>query len=413
MYSYVRATGILKESDGALRHIDLTAIPLIRLYADYLNVEIVVIEASQPATELQIDLEALPSGLRWVQMTFTEWLVANGNNTLPTTPIMAVDNVRYARFVNLWQYDFSAELGSAGHHPDAPLSDEEKQDIRLGRLGADHQRLARNGLVSVNGFLHRSDYNEHGLYVLKGGATRQQSEHYQLGYLDLSPVGPFTTIPITPDMVLPRTEGGALKDSVLLNVKQSLSGKTAFLVIGGWLHALDDYYHVVGDTTIVFDFHNYPWFKRYWQTKDYLDLKVLGNLQLIHGAYDRDRLYSDDIIRRWFTLPQSFIVLLDNQDITVGTVALEDPKLTGRYYSRIKPELPLIVGDGRLTEYKATNEHVGWVVNPAIYLEDQLAIEETTYLEHPGIAYRRRSDAPVKIASTKWLRIGRVVETTA
>lgn len=413
MYSYVRATGILKESDGALRHIDLTTIPLIRLYADYLNVEIIVIEASQPSVELQIDLEALPSGLRWVQMTFVAWLVANGNNTLPATSVMVTDNVVYARFANLWQYDFSAELGSAGHHPDAPLSDEEKTDIRLRRVGADYRRLARNGLVSVNGFLHQSDYNEHGLYALKGGTTRNQSEHYQLGYLDLSPVGNFTTIPITPDMVLPRTAGGVLKDSVLLNVKQSLAGKTAFLVIGGWLHALDDYYHVVGDTSIVFDFHNYPWFKRYWQTKDYLDLKVLGNLQLIHGAYNRDRLYSDEVIRHWFTLPQSFIVLLDNPEITVGVVDLEDPQLTGRYYSRIKPSLPLLVGDRRLTEYKATNEHVGWVVNPAIYLEDQLTIEETTYLEHPGIAYRRRSDAPVKIAAAKWLRIGRVVESTS
>ena len=118
------------------------------------------------------------------------------------------------------------------------------------------------------------------------------------------------------------------------------------------------------------------------------------------------------------SLPQELFTfdkleILDNPEITVGVVDLEDPQLTGRYYSRIKPSLPLLVGDHRLTEYKATNEHVGWVVNPAIYLEDQLTIEETTYLEHPGIAYRRRSDAPVKIATAKWLRIGRVVESTS
>lgn len=411
MYSYVRATGILKESDGALRHIDLTTIPLLRLYADYLNVEIIVIESTQPTIELLINLEDLPSGLRFVQMTFTDWLIANGSNTLPTQPIAAEDNVRHARFVNLWQYDFSAELGSTGHHPDSILSEEELVDIRLRRVGADYQRLARNGLVSVNGFLHRSDFNEHGLYVLKGGITRKQNTEYQLGYLDLSPIAQMSVLPITSDMVLPRTAGGVLKDGVVLNVKQSLAGKTAFLVIGGWLHALDDYYRVVGDTMIGFDFHNYPWFKRYWQTKDYLDLSVLGNLQLIHGAYDRDLLYSDATIRKWFTLPQSFIVLLDTDEVTVGRVDLENPQLTGRFYTRLKPELPLLVGDSRLCEYKATNEHIGWVVNPAIYLEDQLAIEETTYLEHPGLAYRRRSDAPVKIASAKWLMIGKVEES--
>lgn len=411
MYSYVRATGILKESDGALRHIDLTTIPLLRLYADYLNVEIIVIESTQPTIELLINLEDLPSGLRFVQMTFTDWLIANGSNTLPTQPIAAEDNVRHARFVNLWQYDFSAELGSAGHHPDSILSEEELVDIRLRRVGADYQRLARNGLVSVNGFLHRSDFNEHGLYVLKGGITRKQSAEYQLGYLDLSPIAQMSVLPITSDMVLSRTAGGVLKDGVVLNVKQSLAGKTAFLVIGGWLHALDDYYHVVGDTMIGFDFHNYPWFKRYWQTKDYLDLSVLGNLQLIHGAYDRDLLYSDATIRKWFTLPQSFIVLLDTAEVTVGRVDLENPQLTGRFYTRLRPELPLLVGDSRLCEYKATNEHIGWVVNPAIYLEDQLAIEETTYLEYPGLAYRRRSDAPVKIASAKWLMIGKVEES--
>lgn len=411
MYSYVRATGILKESDGALRHIDLTTIPLLRLYADYLNVEIIVTESTQPATELLINLEDLPNGLRWVQMTFVAWLSVNGNHTLPTQPVPILDTVHYARFANLWQHDFSAELGSAGHHPETPLSDEEKVDIRLRRIGADYRRLARNGLVTVNGFLHRSDFNEHGLYVLKGGITRKQSDAYQLGYLDLSPVGAMTILPITTDMVLPRTVGGTLKDSVILNVKQSLMGKTAFLVVGGWLHALDDYYRVVGDTTIAFDFHNYPWFKRYWQTKDYLDLSALGNLQLIHGAYDRDRLYADETIRRWFTLPQSFIVLLDTPEVTVGRVDLEDPQLTGRYYTRLKPELPLLVGDSRLCEYKATNERVGWVINPSVYLEDQLIIEETTYLQHPGLAYRRRSDAPVKIATAKWLRIGRVEES--
>lgn len=408
MYQLVSAYGVLRDAEGKESPAPIDAMTLFQVFAQYSSIYAIVTTTTDP-TEVAMDLYRLPYQVRYLNNTLQEWFSTIGNATLPTQPVPQGQRQAFVQFWNLFQEDFDIRLANRGIHPDLELIDDQEIDVLVSKPGANYEAINNYCLITVNGFIHRVDHNSHGVYALGGGRSRRHSGKSDVGLLDFQHIAPIKTIPITSDLLFKRDEAVPYSSAVYFKLPESIGQRRAMLVIGGWLHPLTADYSIVADNLIKFDTKNYPWFKRYIQTKDYLDLSELGIEKLPNGAYSQDQLYSDAVFEKWLTMEQSFIVLIDVPQLDVGFAELQATKLPGRYYAATKPQYPIVVGDGRLAEPVITFEKHKWVVALDNYMSDNLVFETMPWRGNAAIEYRRQSSNPTDYAQAKSLMISKLL----
>lgn len=411
MYQLVNAYGILRDAEGLHQPAPIENLTLFQVFSQYSSIYAIVTTDSNP-TQLSLDLYKLPYQVRYLNMTLQQWFATIGNASLETGPVPTGPRQAFAQYWNLHQEDFDIRLANRGIHPTIPLTDDQEIDVLVSKSGAKYQAMAEYGLLTVNGFLHRLDYNDYGAYGIGAGRSRHHSGKAHIGLLDFQHIAKLKVIPITSDMLYKRDDAQPFSDAVYLKLPENIGQRQVLLSLGGWLHAKSSDYLPVADNLIKFNFKNYPWFKRWFETKDYLDLSSLAAEQLPNGAWLQSSLYSDDVISKWFTLPQSFIILIDTPQLDVGFAELEPTQLPGRYYSSMKPTYPVVVGNYRLAESIVTFERHKWVIAVDNYLADRLVFDTVPWREQTAIEYRRESAQPMEHAQAKFLMISKLLETT-
>lgn len=409
MYQLVRAYGILRNAEGLHQPVTIDNLPLSQLFTEYSNLYVVVTNTTDP-TEKALDIYKLPYQIRFLSVTLQQWFSTIGAATLPTEPVPVGPRQVFVRHWNLHQEDFDITLANANLHPTVELEEDQQVDVLLRKAGAHYDQIVQYGLVSINGFLHALDHNEQGVYVLGGGTSRRRSGKHRVGLLDFQHIGPIKVLPITEASLYKRRETQPYSDAVYIELPESIGQKKVVLVLGGWLHVDQKDYQIVSDTVIKVSFNNYPWFKRFMQTKDWLDLSALGVQPEDNGSYSIAALHSDATLTKWLTLPQSFVVLIDTPELATGFGELQSTQLPGRYYSSVKPEYPIIVGDGRLAEVVSTFERHKWVLAVDNAFQDNVVFDTTAWETATTVAYRRVSSKPFDYAQAKFLYLSKVLE---
>lgn len=299
--------------------------------------------------------------------TFAEFLTNNGEANLPVQQISVSFKTKYAQYSDVFKARYQiAPISPLGHIDSTILlEDREWLSITPKRSGIDMREFFKYCLVTVNGFVHRTDADSQRVYVVDGMKTCRISNMNTCGMISFAHIGELEFVGITPEMIYKRDNTVPYKSRMYIDVGAPRPGKTAFLVLGGYLHALDKKtFTQVGDSTFSINFLNFPLRDRYFDSFQSIDLKPLG---LDHQPsnpvrIDDAELHSDQVLVKYATLSQSFIVFVDNAHLFVEREALPRSNLFNTYIGYEKPKWPLIVQAGKLSDYWSVEEAGRWAI---------------------------------------------------
>lgn len=311
-----------------------------------------------------MDLETIRNTHLYSTSTLSNFVLSTGSNPLVT----------YTKDPNLQTFTAKyADAFRAGYKVDV-VSQEglleevrryERTWIRLQKEGLDYRLFEKHCLTLVNGFLHFNEVDSNGIYIREGAKSNKVSGFSTVGIISFKDVSELKQIPIT-DSIIKRQGDSTLDFRAVLDVGESLGNKTILLSIGGYLCLPGEgTFRLESDTSIVVDFNNYSLLNRFFESYKYLDYS--GYRFDIPDTNDEqyivNELHSEEFIRYLLTMPQSFIVILDNPDITFEEDHLRPSPMPGIYTSYKDPLYPVIVGQGMLANYWYFYQKPYWSLN--------------------------------------------------
>jgi hypothetical protein len=364
MYSYVRAICLSRSIGSQWSERDLRNISVYDLFNNFTKI---YLELSHSALidNVYVDMDSLRLQYSNYQGTLEEFLVFNDNNTLTTVPSLPTMDVKYAKYSDAIRVGYHVETGLLGQElPDNyPQFAREDLVVTRPRYKTDMQVVYDHALVSVNGYFHRTDCDGENLYVLQGGKSMQRSKDNHLGILSFLDIGKIKIVPIDQESIIPVNSGTALKDSLRFTINEDLTGKSCILVLGGYLvFPQDNVFYRTSDNGFNLDIKLLPYLERIFESNLYLDLSPLelNRINQDDSGYDVQELYSDSVIKKYMTMSQSFMVIIDVPHLTTNKIHVRHSSVPGMFTCYQDPVYPLVVNHGRCAEYWKVLEDGVW-----------------------------------------------------
>jgi hypothetical protein len=369
MYSLVSAIGKPLAGGGRWASVAIGDMDMNTLYATYSRV-IATLTNPFLAAPVALDLADVRAQIAGQSLTFNQFLTNNGDHTLPTADTLPSLNTRYAKYVDAFRAGYTVQPISKTAAADSPLPAADKTWLHLTRADVDFAYFRQSCLVSVNGYYHFLDADATGAYVRDGMVSRTKSKQANIGIVSFASLGKLTYVDLTADMVYKQNDDERMRDRVYLDLKQDVSDKTVMLVVGGYLMLPQEgHFTQIGDSLFQLDMENIPYLDRFFESRDTIDLSSLPLTQNSHNAtqVSVEELLSDEAIKAYLTLSQSFVVLLDNKEVFVERDVVQKGVLSNQYVSYVEPWYPVRLGFGRTAEYWSKYELGQWsltVQNP-------------------------------------------------
>lgn len=410
MYSLVKSLVRTRGRTGSWSEVDLAAMDVFKLWTDYSRIYLIL---TNPVTgQVALDLNEVRSRITLVKpgTTLTQWLEGLGNQSLPTTTTIPEINPKFVQYRDAVQagYSMTPTHRNIAVGNDFLLSD--AQDLLLTKVGLSYQEFHENCLVDVNGLLHYSDYNSEGIHVYNAGRTGRITNDNHVGILNFKPVGGVRGVPITNDMITSGGSDPALYVNTIISSTESFADKTVMLSFMGYLLPMDRAFRRLGDSTFSLDLRNQVFADWYFEAKQLIDLATVEeHLTLKNDSYDQvglDEFTGDAVIRAMLTLPQSFLVVINNSDIYVDREQVGISLTPDRYFTRTKPVWPVIFGKGRIFDYWTITEADTYVLAGADNRRPEYTFETTDWGLGNSIDPSRSTINPFRFSKAYFLKIG-------
>lgn len=378
-YQLLGATGRVRSLEAAWQDVDVSAMIIKDILQVYKGIylELSHFAYSHPVF-LKLHSISDTFNSTTLLMTPQQWLDSIGNMTLPVIEELPNPREQWAKYEDAFKAGYDVELINIGQHVDMSLPADDKRDLFLTKPTVNFQQFWRYFLISVNGFFHRSVLGPNGLYVIDGGRTRSISGESIAGITSFREVAKMEQIPITPSMITPVTEGAQLYNGFFLTLPQNIENKTVLLVVGGYLHILDSTYSVTGERTLKVEYQKLNPVDRYYDSLGQINLATLPILNTPENPKRivTESFYSDAYVKAWMSLPQSFVIVLDVEDVYLRKYDVNNTRLPGVYQVE-KPfrRLPLFGTYGRVLDYIS-------------YVEDEKVVMNSHYVNEPHRMYR-------------------------
>lgn len=353
MYSYVSAIVKEKEKYSRWHPVYIFNVPLKTLFSRYRKIYATL---TNPfiSGDIGFDLENIRISHSQSLLTFGEFLIENGNQALVHMNGVPTIKTRLLKYADAVHAGYKIKPVHPTINVDVSLPKSETPWAHLSRHDTNFETFYKNCLVSVNGFFHLTDFDVNGLYIVDGMKSAMIARQNTVGIYSFREIGEIEIIPIKTSMISRQLESIPLSQRAYIDIGQSVEGKIPAIVIGGYFHLLDEkLYHMVNDKVMCLEFANYRFLDRYYESLRYIDLSSLPiqKYQRNETQISTENLFSDEVIRAYLTLSQSFIVMLNAEDVFIEKVGLSLPKMPGMMVSGVKPNLPLIGGYGRMIDY--------------------------------------------------------------
>lgn len=134
-------------------------------------------------------------------------------------------------------------------------------------------------LTVVNGVFHHCTFIDNELFVYGGYRNILNSKKVKVSIINTTPVGGHHAIKLKPEWVI-NTDEQSITNGVYLNIqngKFNLNNKRMFLVIDGYLHALDGTYKMISDSILKIDTQKIDFVKEYLHNPNTRYVKDLRN----------------------------------------------------------------------------------------------------------------------------------------
>lgn len=367
MYVLVKAIGVEKIQGARYAPIDVTAIPVYQIFNTYRKAYFTLSNVFLDAP-VDIELSSLREKYSSFQGSFEDLLVVVGNNTLEVTTIAPVLDPKYATYSDAFRAGYKIEALNILAAFDAALPPSSKTSLRISRTKpvTDMELFFKNCIVSINGFFHRTDYDGTHAYVVEGNSSKIKSHQNQMGFLSFLNIGEIENVPITTDMLFKQSPQSQYKNKVYVKLGRDITDKTVILVLGGYLMFIDNKsLKQSGNDVFIVDINYVPFIERFFEAMPYLDYDALGlpvNVDDV-TAVDVNQLLTDDVLTKYFTMPQSFFCIVDTPEIFTNRIAVKSSGLPGMFIGYQEPKYPLVVSNGKVAEYWKSYEDGQWAIN--------------------------------------------------
>jgi len=367
MYTYLSAYVKEASTGQRWRQEDVRNMPVFSILNSYSGVYLELQNNALPGS-LTVDMSQVIDRIRNLpeSLTVQQWLVSLGDQSLPHVQGAFTEETSTVRFKTSIAYGFKAELAFAGGNPLADVNDSEKLDVMLTKPGANYDTIYKTCLFTSNGFVHRHDADVLGIYIKDGGKTFHRKQSNKIGVLDFSAVGELEIIDIDADMLRPNAHTERLYDGMYIDLPHPIGNKIPMLVLGGYLHLVNTNYYQVGESTIKVEVNRIPLLKRIYESQGEIDITeatdLLEKSEYNEGLIDVDQLHGNEFLRSYFSMTNSFVVLVDAESIFLEKHKLGYTHLPGRYFDGNRPEWPMSLELGRLPEYIAFKDSDLWTL---------------------------------------------------
>ena len=359
MYKLVSAVGKYADQKSRWEKVDVSAMSLATIYQTFDKLFAIVYN-DVLEQNINFDFDSIKATCYYSTLTPDQYFASIGAKALVGTDQYPSLKFGYVKYNDVFQAGFDVTPIYPDASATAQLPGSEKTAIVLTKSGVDYASIYNNCLFSVNGYLHLSDYDTNGVYVMDANKTRRTSSMNALGIYSFKDVGTIKQIPITENMVQKQDANVPYSTRAYIALSEDIGDRTVAVSIGGYLHMCDsNTIRQVSERLISFEFLNIPLYERILESIGKLDILSLGLTDYTYknpALVDRAEVLSDDVLKKYMTLSQSFVILIDNADIYTGKEFVEITPFSGNYFTVGKPNKPLVGDRGKMLEYWAQYE---------------------------------------------------------
>lgn len=351
MYKYVACISQTKGSRPRLVNDDISAMQVadvIRTYSE----NRVIVSNTFLTKNVCLRLQDYYAELIAFSGTLDQWFATLGSRSLTTTDTLPNLTERHAKFSNLNAWWFKQKPTLIRSHPSNDFTFADAEDLLISKKGVDYKKLFATSLFTVNGYLHRSVLSDDGIYILDACRDAWHANEVNTGALTFNNLSTLSIYPISENDIYPADEYSSFKEQLLLKLPFNAKGKSVALVIGGVLYWQNDLLTLISDTTANFITGRVDWVDRFFYDRDYLNLD--GIPAKINpdepNLVTKEVLQSDDFIKSWLLLSQSFWVVFDNPMLYLEMVPLERHTWPGLFTVPTDEPVPVVLNNGVMAE---------------------------------------------------------------
>jgi hypothetical protein len=360
MYVYVKAICLARTAGSQWTEQNIVNHVVFSIYDTFAKV---YIELSHPALtqNIYVDLDSLRFEFSSYSGTLLDLLTLIDNRTLETVPNLPSTGIKYVKYSDAIQSQYKIDICKIGINLPYNYPDEDRPDLVLTRpkFKTDLSLIHSHCLVTVNGYAHMTDTDGEKAYVVDGGKTLQHARMNKLGILSFLDIGRLNKVKIDPANIASQSATSSLYSKTYFSVNADLTKKTCILILGGYIVMLEQgVFWQTNSNTFALDWTKLPYVERIFESERYLNLSELGLTKDINNPnlYSLPEIVSDAVIKKYMTMSQSFMVVVDKEYLLTKKIAIKHSNLPGMFITYQDPTYPLFVGHGKIAEYWKTHE---------------------------------------------------------
>lgn len=268
---------------------------------------------------------------------------------------MAVSSITYKLASEAGYKSSIVRMGFNNYDPVSLMYKVDFPDMELKRPMHEDSlaQVHSNCLVTVNGYVYSTVYSESRLYVPNATKTMLKTRANAVGIINLAGVSnTITKTAITPPMVT--TDLNTLAyEKVFITMPTAV--KYPLLIMAGYIIPYnEEYFYRVSDNAFALCLNKLQYTEKLYELSRYRD--IFADLEvdvspLNPQMVDANVVRSENTIRKFLSLHNSFMVDLGVETFSTKRIYLEHSTIPGNFRTEVAPILPLFVGYGKLSEY--------------------------------------------------------------
>lgn len=374
-YTLVKTVALPRTIGSQWKDIDTVSIPLKQLYNDYYKLYVELSHVSL-TENIYVDLDTLRNQYLQYTGTISDLLIALGDITYITVEKLPSDTIKYIKYDDAFRCQYKIEVAKIGYSlPDNyPITLKDDAVVTRPKYPTNMRMLHTHALITVNGFVHETTADNDRAYIYDAGKTLRKSRNNSVGILSFAGISEVKKIHVGKEDIHTGATSTSLYERLYIDTKTDLTGKSYFLVLGGYIILPEDQIlWKVNETSVAVNLGNMPYIERFYESDAVMDLTSLEIERDLDnpGLFNINQLKSNEFIKSYFTARNSFMVVLDTNHMVYNKNYLRHSNLPGMFKAYQEPEYPLVVNYGRIAEYWKTQEDGQWLcaVNDS-YLRD-------------------------------------------
>lgn len=337
------------------------------LYDLFLENKQVYLVVEHPSTqkELYVDMEPLRTTYYQFNGTVQQWLFSIENMALPFVDKLPDLNRKYVAYENACQVGYDINLGHVDLNYEYTMPKSFMTDLKITRerFPTDLRNLSKRALVTVNGFIHNVVSDEQKAIVINGAVSSRIAKETNVGIISFMEVGELTKIPLKDGNISPFETNGSLSEKIRITLDEDPGNKMAFMVLGGYIVMPEEgVFFRTGDRTWSLDINKLHYVERILESKRSIDIGSLGLTKPSHApkSVSLEELYSDEVIKNYLKLSQSFMVVVDSDNLFTKFKYVQRASFPGQFLMGEEPKDVLIGPYGKILETWKIREGNRW-----------------------------------------------------